>query len=267
MHTHNHCLIGAAAAIPVTDATLIISFSPVVLSTPERAVNLELRITVPATGDALPIVLLAHGQGRSSWLSSMNVYTPLFESSASRRPRAGATDMMHILDNLDAIEAPVPGLKGRLHRSRIAVAGHSASLLGARNTDPRDGTTWYKPDPRVRAGGPDFSKMERPVLVVCGDEDGGPHLNIRGADWHVDAYAMVPGVKDLVWLKGGHELGGLSGWEAAETQDESPQMPRAVRRTTWEYMRSQLYEGHDVWAKACKVFGGLEMLGKIESKK
>jgi hypothetical protein len=50
--------------------------------------------------------------------------------------------------------------------------------------------------------------MERPVLVVTGDEDGGPHLTVRGADWHADAYAMAPGAKDLVWLKGGkHGLG------------------------------------------------------------
>jgi predicted dienelactone hydrolase len=77
---------------------------------------------------------------------------------------------MHILDNLDAIEAAVPGLKGRLHRSRIAVAGHSAgswtvaSLPGARNTDPRDGTTWCKPDP-VGNGGADLSQRGRTLRL------------------------------------------------------------------------------------------------------
>ncbi|KAJ7802381.1 Alpha/Beta hydrolase protein [Mycena olivaceomarginata] len=323
MHTHNHSLIGAAAAIPVNDAKPIISFSPVVLSTPERAVNLELRVTMPTTGDALPIVLLAHGQGMSNWLSSMEGYAPLAEFWAAHgfavlqpthlsskilglKPPPGqelfwqerSIDMVRILDNIDAIEDAVPGLKGRLDRSRIAVAGHSAgswtvaSLLGASNTDPRDGTTWYQPDPRVKAGvflagvgnggaglsemgrtvlvpffGPDFSKMERPVLVVCGDEDVGPHLTVRGADWHADAYTLAPGSKDLVWLKGGkHGLGGIAGWDAAETKDESPQMLGAVQRMTWAYMRSQLYEGDGAWGEACKVFSGLEALGKIESK-
>ncbi|KAJ6515845.1 Alpha/Beta hydrolase protein [Mycena sanguinolenta] len=322
MHSHNHALIGAAAAIPVNDAKPVISFSPVVLSTPERPVNLELRVTVPATGDALPIILLAHGQGRSNWLSSMQGYAPLYEFWAahgfavlqpthlsskvlSLTPPSGqelfwqerSNDMVRILDNLDTIEETVPGLKGRLDRSRIAVAGHSAgswtvaTLLGASNVDPRDGTTWYKPEPRIKAGvyltgvgnggadlsetgrtvlvpflGPDFSKMDRPILVVCGDEDVGPHLTVRGADWHADAYHLAPGAKDLFWVKGGkHGLGGISGWDAAETGDESPEMLGAVQRMTWAYLRSQLYDG-DEWKEACRVLKGLEALGKVESK-
>ncbi|KAJ6477591.1 Alpha/Beta hydrolase protein [Mycena sanguinolenta] len=322
MHSHNHALIGAAAAIPVNDAKPVISFSPVVLSTPERPVNLELRVTVPATGDALPIILLAHGQGRSNWLSSMEGYAPLYEFWAahgfavlqpthlsskvlSLTPPSGqelfwqerSNDMVRILDNLDTIEETVPGLKGRLDRSRIAVAGHSAgsrtvaTLLGASNVDPRDGTTWYKPEPRIKAGvymtglgnggadlsetgrtvlvpfyGPDFSKMDRPILVVCGDEDVGPHLTVRGADWHADAYHLAPGPKDLFWVKGGkHTLGGISGWDAAETRDESPERLGAVQRMTWAYLQSQLYDG-DEWKEACRVLKGLEALGKVESK-
>ena len=69
-----------------------------------------------------------------------------------------AEDIVRILDNLDSIEAAVPGLKGRLDCTRTAVAGHSAGtlttamLLGASNTDPRDGSTWYKPEKRIKTG-------------------------------------------------------------------------------------------------------------------
>jgi pimeloyl-ACP methyl ester carboxylesterase len=323
MHTGYHALIGAAADIPINPPKPIISFSPVVLPAPGRPVELQLRVTVPSTGDALPIILLSHGQGRSNSLSSLEGYTPLYEfwaahgfavlqpthlSSAFLGLKASegqelfwqerAVDMVRILDNLDSVEAAVPGLQGRLDRTRVAVAGHSAGgwtatmLLGAGNTDPRDRSTWYKPETRIKAGvilagignggadisdfgkklipfyGANFSKMSTPALVVYGDEDVSPHLTIRGADWHADSYALAPGPKDLLTLKGAkHGLGGISGWDAGETLDESPERLAVVQRMTWAYLRSQLYEGDGAWAEACKALEGLEGQGKVESKK
>ena len=165
-------------------------------------------------------------------------------------------------------------------------------LLGASNTDPRDGSTWYKPEPRIKAGvvlagignggadisdfgkklvpfyGANFSNMATPALVVYGDEDVSPHLTIRGADWHADPYALAPGPKDLLTLKGAkHILGGISGWDASETLDESPERLAVVQRMTWAYLRSQLYEGDGAWAEACKALEGLEGQGKVERKK
>jgi predicted alpha/beta-hydrolase family hydrolase len=323
MHTGDHALIGAAANIPINPPQPIISFSPVVLPAPGRPTDLQLRVTVPATGAALPIILLAHGQGRSNSLSSLEGYAPLGEfwaahgfavlqpthlSSAFLGLKAPegqelfwqerAADMVRILDSLDRVEAAVPGLTSRLDRTRVAVAGHSAGawtaamLLGASNTDPRDGSTWYKPDTRIKAGvvlagignggadlsdfgkklvpfyGPSFSKMATPALVVHGDEDVSPHLTIRDADWHADPYALAPGPKDLLTLKGAkHGLGGISGWDAGETLDESPERLAVVQRMTWAYLRSQLYKGDGAWAEACKAFDGLEGQGKVESKK
>ena len=205
--------------------------------------------------------------------------------------------MVRILDNLDSVEAAVPGLKGRLDRARVAVAGHSAGawtasmLLGASNTDPRDGFPWYKPETRIKVGvvlagigngganlsdfgkklvpfyGADFSTMATPALVVYGDEDVSPHLTTRGADWHADPYTLAPGPKDLLTLKGAkHGLGGISGWDAGETLDESPERLAVVQRMTWAYLRSQLYEEDGTWAEACKALEGLGRLGKIESK-
>lgn len=322
MHTANHALIGAAANIPINDPKPIVSFSPVTLSTPNRPVNLELRVTFPSTGSSLPIILLAHGQGRSNWLSSLEGYAPLYEFWAAHgfavlqpthlssaflglkasegnelfwKERAG--DHVTVLDNLDAIEEAVPGLKGRLDRSRVAVAGHSAGawsasmLLGASNVSPKDGSKWHKPEPRIKAGvimagignggedmsengkkmipfyGPDFSTMTTPALTVYGDEDVSPHLSNRGADWHADTYALAPGPKDLLMVNGAkHGLGGVSGWDAGETLDESPERLGIVQRMTWAYLKSQLYEEDGSWKEACKALGSLEGQGKVESK-
>ena len=207
--------------------------------------------------------------------------------------------MCRILDNLDSIEDAVPSglLKGRLDRTRVAVAGHSAGawtttmLLGASNTDPRDGSTWHAPEPRIKAGivlagvgnggadvsengkklipflGADFSTMATAALVVYGDDDVNPQLTVRGADWHADPYTFAPGPKNLLTLKGAkHGLGGISGWDAAETLDESPERLAVVQRMTWAYLRGQLFGEHRVWAEACKAMEGLEGQGKVESK-
>lgn len=237
MHTGYHVRTGAAANIPINSPKPVISFSPVVIPAPDRPVDLELRVTFPSTGDALPIILLSHGGGPSNYLSSLEGFGPLSEFWAAhgfavlqpthlssaflglKAPegqeifwRDRPMDMPRILDNLDAIEAAVPGLKGRLDRTKVAVAGHSAGgwtaamLLGASNTDPRDGSTWHKPDTRIKAGvilacignggadlsegtkkvvpfyGPNFGTMGMPALVVYGDEDVNPQLFVRGAD-------------------------------------------------------------------------------------
>ncbi|KAJ6555408.1 hypothetical protein DFH09DRAFT_1165318 [Mycena vulgaris] len=287
MHTAYHARIGNAANIPINDSTPVLSFSPVVLPALGRPVELQLRVPVPSVGAALPIILLSHGHGASNSISSLEGYAPLYEFWAAHgfaTPagqdlfwQARAEDMVRILDNLDAVEAAVPGLQGRLDRTRVAVAGHSlgawtaSMLLGASNTDPRDGATWYKPEPRIKAGvvlagigkgGADISeagKIPHPDL--------GPHLTIRDATWHADPYTLAPGPKDLFIMKGAkHGLGGISGWDASETLDESPERLAAVQRMTWAYLKSQLYEGDKAWLEACKAMEGLEEIGTVESK-
>jgi predicted dienelactone hydrolase len=67
-------------------------------------------------------------------------------------------DAKRVLDQLDLLEAAVPGLGGRLDRSRIAAAGHSfggqtaGNLLGLRVLDPRTGEGEDLSDPRIKAG-------------------------------------------------------------------------------------------------------------------
>ncbi len=213
-----HALIGAAVNITIPDPEPVVSFSPVVLPTPGQQIDLQMRVTAPASyitnssspgpaagaGPAqLPVILFAHGAGDSHWLSSLDGYTPITEFWAShgfvvvqptlpdsaflgqRAPagdeyfwQARARAMVRVLDGLDAVEAAVPGLSGRLDRGRVAVAGHSLGswtaslLLGAANTDPRPNATTgtvRMQDRRIKAG-----------VILSGTGNGGADLSDNG---------------------------------------------------------------------------------------
>ncbi|MER7864563.1 chlorophyllase [Amycolatopsis japonica] len=306
-------------------STPVISIAPVELSTPDRAVDLRLRISVPATGNELPIILLSHGQGPSNHLSSLHGYAPLVnhwaahgfavvqpthlssrslnlppgDPEAPLYQRSRAEDMIRILDRLDEIEDAVPLLRGRLDRGRVAVAGHSMGghtaslLLGARYTDPHSGDEVRLAEPRISAGvllaapgrggdavtgfvaenypfflSTDFSAMTTPALVVAGDKDDSGHLTVRGPEWHTDPYFLSPGRKTLLTLFGAeHGLGGVSGYDVAETTDENPDRVAAVGHLTWAYLRSELYPGDTAWQVACEELAAApDPLGRVESK-
>ncbi len=207
--------------------------------------------------------------------------------------------MRRILDQLDLIEASVPLLSGRLDRSRIAAVGHSlgghttSMLLGARLTNPENGTEVDLADSRIKAGvllaapgrggadlsafaaehysfflHPSFDEMTTPALVVAGDEDVSPHLTVRGADWHADPYFLSPGPKSLLTLFGAkHGLGGIAGYDAAETTDENPERLSVVQQLTWAYLRTALYPEDPAWPAACKaLMESPNPLGRVESK-
>jgi predicted dienelactone hydrolase len=288
-------------------------------------VDLQVRVSAPVTGNDLPVILLSHGQGLSNHLSSLNGYAPLANYWAAHgfvviQPthlssrtlildpdspgaplywRSRAEDMKHILDQLDVIEAAAPQLLGRLDRSKVAVAGHSMGghtaslLLGARLTDPHDGTEVHLAEPRIKAGvllaapgrggdalsdfaaanysfflTTDFSEMTTPALVVAGDKDASAHLTVRGPDWHTDPYVLSPGPKSLLTLfDAEHGLGGVSGYDVAETTDENPERVSAVQRLTWAYLRSELYPGDSAWQTARDALtAGPDPLGRVESK-
>ncbi|GAA2946209.1 alpha/beta hydrolase family protein [Kitasatospora cinereorecta] len=303
----------------------VLSVAPVVLPAPGRAVDLEMRVSAPVTGRDLPVILLSHGQGYSNHLSSLNGYAPLAHFWAAHgfvviQPthlssrtlsldpatpgaplfwRSRAEDMTRVLDGLDLVEAAVPQLLGRLDRSRVAVAGHSMGghtaslLLGARLTDPEDGTEVDLAEPRIKAGvlltapgrgsdalsesaaknfpfflTTDFSRMTTPALVVAGDRDASAHLTVVGPGWHTDPYVLSPGRKSLLTLFGAeHGLGGVSGYDVAETTDESPARVAAVQRLTWAYLRTELCPGDPAWQEAQDALAaGPQPLGRVESK-
>ena len=69
-------LINEARHIPVPEVVTTISISPVTLPAPDRPQPLEMRITAPAAGNQLPIILLSHGHGPSLYLPSKDGYVP-----------------------------------------------------------------------------------------------------------------------------------------------------------------------------------------------
>ena len=302
-------LIKDALLLPVSQPGQTISISPVVLDVKGRPIPLELRITAPATGDTLPVVLLSHGHGPSLYIPSKDGYGPLvnfyaehgfvviqpthLNSKVAGMPadapggplfwRSRVEDMIAIIDQLDAIEAAVPAIAGRIDRDRIAVIGHSMGgqtagvLLGARLNDANEPgvSNVDMREPRIRAGvmltapgnggaslseatarrfsffNPDFSHLTTPTLVVVGDEDASAHLTVRGPAWHADAFYEGPGADALLTMIGGkHGLGGIAGYDARETDDEDPERMEIVLRMTWAYLRSALYDGDDAWPAA-----------------
>ncbi|MFJ1734910.1 alpha/beta hydrolase family protein [Streptomyces sp. NPDC088254] len=315
----------ACTARPLHSPTPVLSVSPVVLPAPGRAVDLQVRVSAPVTGSELPVVLLSHGLGFSHHLSSLNGYAPLADFWAERgfvviQPthldsrtlsldadtpgaaahwRTRAEDMTRVLDQLEAIEEAVPQLAGRLDRSRIAVAGHSMGghtaslLLGARLTDPHDGTEVDLADPRIKAGvllaapgrggdalteftvenysfllTTDFSTMTTPALVVAGDQDDSAFLTVSGPDWHTDPYTLAPGPKSLLTLFGAeHGLGGVSGYDVAETTDENPERVAALAHLAWAYLRSAFHPEDPAWQTACDALAAdSDPVGRVESK-
>ncbi|MBT2284137.1 chlorophyllase [Paenibacillus polymyxa] len=304
--------------IKVNAPNPVVSMKPVVLSAPGRDEDLQVRVSAPAVGRELPIIVFSHGFG---W--SLDGYGPLVDFWAAqgfvviqpthldsrtlnlppedpRTPliwRFRVEDIKRILDQLDLIEASVPGLSGRLDPSRIAAAGHSfggqtvGMLLGARVLDAHGEPADDMSDSRIKAGvllattgkggadlspfaaehfpfmNPSFADMSTPTLVVAGDHDQSP-LSTRGPDWFTDPYFLSPGSKSLLTLFGAeHSLGGISGYSVAETTDESPERVALIQQLTLAYLRSALGLDDSSWVAARSALAKSDSpLGRIESK-
>lgn len=302
----------------VKDGDPVISVAPVRLSASDRPVPLEVRISAPTTGTKLPVVLFSHGNG---W--NLDGYAPLTAFWASRgfvviQPthldsrRNGfgfddpvfptiwterIADLTRILDQLDSIEAAVPGLAGRIDRNRIAVTGHSwgaqtaQALLGARIFDDAGQVGESMSDDRVTAGvlfaatgiggddlhpfaqanfpfmRPSFQELATPTLVIAGDRDQSK-MSSRGPDWFTDAYTHSPGATDLLSFYGAeHALGGIVGYEVAETTDENPERVAVIQRMSTAYLRTALQVDESSWSTARDAFrNSASPIGRTDSK-
>ena len=299
--------------------TPTVSVRPIVLPVPRRDEGLQVRVSAPVTGEDLPIVLFSHGFG-----SHLDGYAPLADhwsahgfvvvqathldsrrldvaADPSRKPhlwRYRVEDMKRILDELDTLEASVPGLAGRVDHGRVVAAGHSFGgqtagiLVGLRVADPATGVAEDLSDARVMAsvqratagrGGDeltpfaldnapwlrdqDFSRIAAPGLVVAGDHDELP-LSTRGPSWTTDPYTLSGGDKSLLTVYGGrHFLGGISGYGAAETTDEHPGRVALVQRVTLAYLRHVTGIDHTGWETAQAALAGVAHgLGRLESR-
>jgi predicted dienelactone hydrolase len=205
--------------------------------------------------------------------------------------------MKTILDQLDQIEKAAPFVEGRLDHDRIAVVGHSMGghtasvLLGMRVTDLESGEMIDLSEPRIKAGvllaapgdGGDslseggmqrlpfhrrvsFKEMITPTLVVVGDDDESAHLTVRGWKWFADPYHLSTGPKSLLTLFDGDHCFAISGYDAAETKNESPERVAAIQRLTAAYLRDVLNRGHSVWQSAVDALHGVGARGEVVSK-
>ena len=117
-----------AGTLPVNDPTAVISYSAVVLKVPGRPADLELKVTVPASGDDLPVILLSHGHGATNFLASLHGYGPLADFWAA-------------------------------HGFAVIQPTHlDSTALGLRDTDLPDAPIFWRDratdlsDPRIKAG-------------------------------------------------------------------------------------------------------------------
>ena len=317
-----------AANIPVNASQPVLTYHPVTLDVPGRPVPLEVKVSIPANGTDLPLILLSHGHGLANFLSSYNGYGPLANFFAAHgfavvQPthldstalglrdadlkdaplfwRDRATDMHTILDRLDEIEAAVPGLaERRIDRDLSApwgtpwAATPSPSSSEPGMLDPDDDRPKDLSDSRVKAGvligAPgigndehfaewaktnypvlyytDFEQMTGTGLIIVGDQDLNPNFSNR-LSYRADAYSASPGGnKTMVTMYGaGHIFGGISGYDAAETDDENPERVATLRALVWAYLRSQLYSGDSSWKNAVNALeNGEDPMAMVETR-
>lgn len=283
-------LLMAVATVPpaaTSAAAAIIVVDPIVV--PGGARRLLVRVTAPTTGRHLPVILFSHGNRLSRedyrplvewWAKAGYVVIQPDHADASTDgfpPAANppgmwqtrVEDVHRVLDGLSAIVRAVPGLAGRVDRSRIALAGHSlgglttmmidgarpqwdtgrvpiadaritATLLLAPTGDGADLAPEWKPrSPYVNV---DLRTLRGPLFVVAGGADDAAPMSLRGVTWRQDPYRFAPaGAACMLVIAGaGHYLGGINGPGMEPKGDAQPERLRLVREATTRFLDASL---------------------------
>ena len=208
--------------------TAVMSYGPIVMPVADRYVDLQLKVTAPATGGNLPVLIISHGHGRSNFLSSLYGYEPMADFFSknglvviqpthqnsktlaldanlpeaplfwSSRPK----DITYIIDNLDQIISKVPGLSTRVNKEQVTVVGHSMGghtvgmLAGMQVKDPATAKTVNAIEKRLKAyvmiGAPGA-----PAGLVQSARDHYPVLNNGDFSTMTQPVLIVNGDKDI----------------------------------------------------------------------
>ncbi|WP_082491472.1 alpha/beta fold hydrolase [Pedobacter sp. Leaf194] len=209
----------------------IISISPILLKVPNRLAVLEIKVTAPASGGDLPVILLSHGHGASNFLSSYRGYAPLVDYYASQgfvviQPthqdsktlaletngpegalfwKSRAEDLIFIIDNLRQILSGIKDLNERTDINNIAAVGHSmgghtvAMLAGMQVYDPVSCKFVGIAEPRINA------------FVMFGTPGNGEDI----AEWASERYPILKGTefskmqREVLVVAGDHDSSNL----------------------------------------------------------
>lgn len=264
---------------------------PVTLDRPGRKIPLPVRVTWPSGEGPYPLIVFSQGalcpknlyaSVTDHWTSHGYVtIAPLHLDSESNgfgfQDLAGVDlvaerlkDMTFILDSLDAIEALVPSLEGKIDRTRIAASGHSfggqiaLALTGLEMIDAQTNEPFKTADDRFKVAvvlsgvgqlpnmAPNaFSRYEGAVYSSGGTKDLGATGRgpVHPWPWRMAAYFETPpGEKyGLVLDEGDHYYGGLI---CRETAGGTPDFEglSIIRGTSTAFLDA--YLKHDSHARA-----------------
>ena len=221
-----------APDLTIEPETPVISIRGITLKLANRPHALNMKISLPVTGETYGVVILSHGHG-----SSMDGYAPLADYWSSNgyiviQPthldayRLGISkdhpvrnhmwlqrieDIKAILDHLGDIENAYPQLKGRLTSAKIVMAGHSFGgqttemLLGARMQGNAEMSNVDMSDTRIHSG----------ILFAAGGEGGNklsdiakehlPYLNMEFSQMTTPFMSIVGDHDDSVLSVAGPE--------------------------------------------------------------
>jgi predicted dienelactone hydrolase len=264
------------------------SVTDLVLRDARRGKDLQLRVSFPEDVGVYPVIVWSHGATGSKddyqplvrhWVSYGYVCIQANHSDSralagiaqtgkvanrlrdwANRPR----DIEFILDSLDAMEAKVQGLTGKMDKKTIGVGGHSfgahtAQLVGGTTTVDLNGVRSSHADPRPKAfvlispqgKGPQlddesWKKLTRPFISVTGSNDWG--RNGDPVDWRLDPFRLASSQdKFLLYIEGArHDFGGIGGGVAYRNAGPAnPNHIAYVKSATVAFWDAYLKEDRD----------------------